>query len=244
MKHDSFNESTEMYLKTILELTDADERPVPISALAERLGVSNVSATEMVHRLQNQGLLNHTPYKGVNLALKGRQWATALIRSHHMWEVFLADKLAMPWEQVHDFACRLEHATDTAVTEALAAFLNHPARCPHGNPIPAPDGTIAAPDDVSLADLKPGQTAVVSRISPESTLLLDYLAARGIRPGVTLVFTEVAPFNGPILIRMQTEASDVGQEHALGQEIAHHIFVTPVGEPDAKSAHATQSTLA
>lgn len=219
MKHDSFNESIEMYLKTIVELTSDDETPVPISALADRMGVSNVSATEMVHRLQDQDLLAHTPYKGVNLTPKGRQWAAALIRSHHMWELFLAGPLGMPWEHVHDYACRLEHATDTAVTEALADFLGHPARCPHGNPIPDPAGHIVQPDDVPLADLKPGQTAVISRIAPESTLLLDYLAARGLKPGTAVLYTEVAPFNGPILVQVQD------QTHALGQEVARHIFV-------------------
>ena len=136
MKHEPFNESTEMYLKTISELAEKEEAPVPISALAERMGVSNVSATEMVHRLGEQGLLQHEPYKGVSLSTMGRQRATAIIRTHHMWECFLAGKLQFPWEQVHDFACRLEHATDSAVTEALAAYLNQPQRCPHGNPTP------------------------------------------------------------------------------------------------------------
>ena len=219
MKHEPFNESTEMYLKTISELAEKEEAPVPISALAERMGVSNVSATEMVHRLGEQGLLQHEPYKGVSLSIMGKQRATAIIRTHHMWECFLAGKLQLPWEQVHDFACRLEHATDTAVTEALAAYLDQPQRCPHGNPTPDEDGRIAILFDVPLTHLKPGQRGSISRISPESTILLEYLAARRMKPGQAISFDEVAPFNGPLIVTC------AGETHALGREIAAHIFV-------------------
>ncbi len=220
MKHESFNESTEMYLKTISELADRDQGPVPISALAERMGVSNVSATEMVHRLDKQGFLEHTPYKGVSLTPHGRRRATEIIRSHHMWECFLAEQLGLPWEQVHDYACRLEHATDTTVTEALYERLGRPQRCPHGNPIPDAHGVTARTDDRSLAGMMPGQQGIISRISPESTLLLDYLAARNLRPGRPLLYEERAPFNGPLIVVCGSE------RHALGEEIAAHIFVT------------------
>ena len=219
MKHESFNESTEMYLKTIVELANGTGSPVPISALADRLGVSSVSATEMVHRLQNQDLLAHTLYKGVSLTNKGQHWATALIRAHHMWECFLVGKLGLPWEKAHDYACQLEHATETAVTEALAAYLDQPTTCPHGNPIPTPQGTFAHPHDMALTAVQPGQSGTIQRIYPESTLLLDYLAGRNLKPGSAFTVREIAPFNGPIML-------DCCQQiHPLGQEIAAHIFV-------------------
>ncbi len=224
MKHEPFNESTEMYLKTIIELAEEEKSPVPISALAERMGVSNVSATEMVHRLGKQGLLEHAPYKGVSLSDSGRQRATAIIRAHHMWECFLAGQLNLPWEKTHDFACRLEHATDTAVTEALAVYLDRPQRCPHGNPIPDEDGRIAAVWDMPLTHLTPGQRGTISRITPESTLLLEYLAARQMKPGQAITFDEVAPFNGPLMVTC------AGASHALGREVAAHIFVEIDGE--------------
>jgi len=179
MKHESFNESIEMYLKTVSELAAGDGL-APISALAERLGVSTVSATEMVHRLCEKGLLDHTPYKGVALTEDGRRRARRVIRRHRLWECFLVDYLNLPWEKVHDYACRLEHATDTAVTEALAAFLHNPATCPHGNPIPSADGDVTAVHDTPLSDLQPGDRGAITRIHPESELLLDYLAARHI----------------------------------------------------------------
>ena len=220
MKHESFNQSTEMYLKTIVELANGAGKPVPISALADRLGVSTVSATEMVHRLQDQQLLDHTPYKGVSLTDKGQHWATALIRAHHMWECFLVGKLGMPWEKAHDYACQLEHATETAVTEALADYLNHPTTCPHGNPIPSVKGVVAKLDDMALTAVQPGQSGTIQRIHPESTLLLDYLAGRGLKPGNRFTVTKIEPFNGPIIVDC------CEQTHPLGQEVAAHIFVT------------------
>lgn len=208
-----------MYLKTVVELANGAGKPVPISALADRLGVSTVSATEMVHRLQDQQLLDHTPYKGVSLTDKGQHWATALIRAHHMWECFLVGKLQMPWEKAHDYACQLEHATETAVTEALAAYLNQPTTCPHGNPIPSPDGVVAKLDDMALTAVQPGQSGTIQRIHPESTLLLDYLAGRGLKPGNRFTVAKIEPFNGPIIVEC------CEQSHPLGQEVAAHIFV-------------------
>lgn len=219
MKHEPFNESTEMYLKTVDELAGDDE-PVAISALAKSLGVSNVSATEMVHRLKEQGLFKHTPYKGVTLTADGRRRAANVVRSHRLWECFLVDQLHLSWAQAHESACRLEHATDGRVTEALAAFLGYPATCPHGNPIPSAEGETAVATDVCLSTLKPVQHATITRIYPESTLLLEYLEARDFKPDRAIVIEELAPFNGPMMI------SIAEQTHALGHEVASHIFVT------------------
>ncbi|MCB8966745.1 MAG: metal-dependent transcriptional regulator [Ardenticatenaceae bacterium] len=218
MKNEAFSESIEMYLKTVSELADSEDL-VPISALAERLGVSTVSATEMVHRLKKQDLLEHLPYKGVSLTVHGGRRACRVIRRHRLWERFLVDYLGLPWEKVHDYACRLEHATDTAVTEALAIFLDNPRTCPHGNPIPSPDGEMPDISDIPLIQMQPGDRGIISRIHPESILLLDYLAGRDIRPDQPVEFEEIAPFNGPLMVKIGE------QTHALGQEIAAHIFV-------------------
>ncbi len=220
--HESFNESTEMYLKTIRELS-IDNDLIAISALARRLEVSTVSATEMVHRLEEHKLVEHTPYKGVQLTGIGCQHAAEIIRSHRLWERFLADHLNIPWARVHEVACRLEHATDTKLTEALDAFLGHPTRCPHGNPIPQAGGVLKTAVTTTLNTLKPGLTCEIIRIHPESALLLEYLASHDVKPGNQLHIDEIAPFNGPIMVT-------IGEKpHALGQEIATHIFVTVIG---------------
>ena len=221
--HESFNESTEMYLKTIRELTDNND-PVPISALARRLEVSTVSATEMIHRLEDHDLVTHTPYKGVRLTDDGCHHASEIIRSHRLWERFLVDHLQIPWEKVHDVACRLEHATDPEVTNALALFLDNPETCPHGNPIPEAGRRLKVMVCHTLSDLVPGDSGFIERIHPESNLLLEYLAAHDVLPGRSLKVTEIAPFNGPIMVEID------GRTHALGQEVAAHIFVKPIDE--------------
>lgn len=218
MKHDSFNESAEMYMKTIAELGD-DGKPVPISALAGRLGVSAVSATEMIHRLEHNGLIAHFPYKGVALTDPGRQQAVEVIRSHRLWECFLTDRLGISWQEAHDLACRLEHATDAVVTDALEVYLGHPAACPHGNPIPTADGSLANPADRPLAALQTGAQAIIARVYPESRELLAYLAEMGLRVGTRVTLQEVTPFHGPLVLR-----TDCGVCY-LAQEAAGQIFV-------------------
>jgi DtxR family Mn-dependent transcriptional regulator len=180
-----FGESAEMYLKTIYELSA--ERPlVPISTMAQRLGISAVSATEMVHRMRGHQLVEHLPYKGVRLTGEGRRRALRVVRRHRLWECFLADHLGLPWHEVHDLACRLEHAMEARVTEALAQHLGHPALCPHGNPIPNAEGLLPSAPGVPLASLEPGAGAVLQRIHPESSEVLEFLAARQILPGAAL----------------------------------------------------------
>ena len=135
------SESREMYLKSIYEIADGEE-PVAVSLLAKRMGVSPVSAAEMVKRLEAGKLIIHTPYKGVILTDTGQHRALIVIRRQRLWGRFLADHLDIPWSHVYDVSCRLEHATDAAVTEALAVFLKNPTICPHGHPIPDANGML------------------------------------------------------------------------------------------------------
>jgi len=221
MKHEPFNESIEMYLKTARELT-VDETPVAISALANRLGVSAVSATEMVHRLQEDGLVEHHPYKGITLTEHGLHQAAGVIRSHRLWECFLVDRLNLPWADVHEIACRLEHATDPQVTDALEVYLDYPLTCPHGSPIPDPNGVIAEPADLPLGSLQPGQSAMISRAYPETAELLGYLQDLGLLIGTRVTLQERAPFLGPLVLLV---GDDI---RYLGREGAAQVFVNRI----------------
>lgn len=212
------SETREMYLKTIYEL-QGDSEPVAVSHVAKRLGVSAVSANEMMKRLADRDLVLHTPYKGVELTEEGLTRALSVVRRQRLWGRFLADHLEIPWEHVYDFACRLEHATDDMVTEALSAFLDHPKICPHGNPIPGSDGSVEESADIPLSDMEIGQTVQVARIDQPETTLCAYLAERGILPGVSLLVEELAPYNGPLTVR----TGDL--EFAVGREIATRVYV-------------------
>lgn len=218
-----YGRSIEMYLKTIAELTEPGEL-VAISSLAERMDISPVSATEMVHRMQEKGLLKHTPYQGVALTTAGRRIAMATLRRHRLWERFLVDALGLPWEEVHEIACNLEHAAGAQVAEALSAFLGDPDRCPHGNPIPeaGPRDTPAA--ETHLDELNAGEGAIVSRIKPESSFVLRSLAPSGIRPGSRIRVRAVGPLDGPLAI--DTPQGPV----SLGAKLAAHVRIERLPE--------------
>jgi DtxR family Mn-dependent transcriptional regulator len=215
------SESREMYLKSIYELSDQDEL-VAVSLLAKRMGVSPVSATEMVKRLEESGLITHTPYKGVALTKEGRQRALIVVRRQRLWGRFLADILNIPWSEVYDISCRLEHVTDITVTEALADYLNHPTICPHGHPIPDADGSVAEIPAFPLTEINCEVEVEVIRIDQPETTLCRYLEERGILPGMKLKIVDEAPYNGPYTVEIDTK------EVALGREISARILVDPV----------------
>jgi DtxR family Mn-dependent transcriptional regulator len=182
------SESREMYLKSIYELTDEGEL-VAVSHLAKRVGVSPVSATEMVKRLESQGMIIHTPYKGVKL---------------------------------YDISCRLEHATDASVTEALAEYLEHPTTCVHGHPIPNAKGQVEEIPAFPLNEISCEVEVEVIRIKQPELPLCEYLEERGIYPGTVLKIIDEAPYNGPYTVELD------GNEIALGREISARIFVNPI----------------
>jgi DtxR family Mn-dependent transcriptional regulator len=215
------SESREMYLKSIYELSDQGDL-VAVSLLAKRLGVSAVSATEMVKRLEKSGLITHTPYKGVGLTNEGKQRALIVVRRQRLWGRFLADVLNIPWSEVYDISCRLEHVADVPVTEALAEYLDHPSICPHGHPIPSPDGSVEVIPAFPLTEISCEVEVEVIRIDQPETTLCRYLEERGILPGVELKIVDEAPYNGPYSVEIE------GKEIALGREISARILVNPI----------------
>jgi DtxR family Mn-dependent transcriptional regulator len=225
-------ESTEMYLKAICELT-AMEPLVPISTLADRLGISVVSATEMVHRMKDQDLLEHKRYKGVRLTKKGRKVAFEVIRSHRLWERFLVDYLKLPWEESHDLACQLEHAASPEVIDAMSAFLGQPTHCPHGNPIPNSNGAMLFTPGIPLDRLRPGQRGRVLLIRPETNTALGYLASHGIRPGVYVSIKSINSFDRLWTLEIE------GREEVISQSMISRIVIRKMadsteGEEDQK----------
>jgi DtxR family Mn-dependent transcriptional regulator len=212
----------EEYLEAIYHLGGQDG-PVPLSALAEVLDLSTVSVNEMVRRLEGQGLVAYTPYRGVCLAQEGLREALAVIRRHRLWERFLTDMLGLPWDTVHQAACQLEHAASEEVTERLAALLDNPEHCPHGKPMPQPDCELIPPQEtVPLTALAAGQHGTVVYIGREDPALLRYLDQLHVRPGVEVVVDAVAPFDGPLTVRLG------GQTQVLGRTVAETVHVYAV----------------
>lgn len=220
MSHPIYSESVEMYLKRLAELDTRE--PVAMARLAERLGVTQVSAGEMVKRLAEQGFVQHIPYKGVMLTSEGQKLANNVIRRQRLWECFLYDHLKLPWSVVYDFACDLEHATASEVTEALARFLGEPAVCPHGDAIPDVNGNVPPLEGVPLNALDVGQRARVQAVLSTATDVLQYLEARGLLPGVEFTFVEIAPLQGPLILKIAEK------EISMGVQIAERVLVQPL----------------
>lgn len=210
-------ESMEMYLKALVELGGRDV--VAVGRLAERLSVTPVSANEMMRRLGEQGLVSHTPYKGVTLTEKGREVACNVVRRQRLWECFLYDHLKIEWSRVYELACDLEHATAPSVTEALDTFLGKPSHCPYGDPIPSANGEIAPSLGVPLSSVAIGGSARVVSVRATNTDVLKYLYDREILPGAEIQVVDVSPLQGPLALQVN------GKDIALGLLLAEFVIV-------------------
>ena len=198
----------------------SEGRPVGTGAVAEQLGVTPASASAMLKRLAEEGLVEHTPYRGVRLTDAGEQLALEMIRHHRLLELFLAEVLGMPWDRVHAEAEVLEHHISEELEELIAAKLGQPARDPHGDPIPSRELDLEADDSVPLAQLKPGDRGTFVRVSDRDAEMLRYLDQRGIHPGARLRVVEREPFEGPLTVEVS------GRSHALGGKLVERMRVS------------------
>jgi DtxR family Mn-dependent transcriptional regulator len=221
----SVTSAVEDYAKAIYALEARTEGgAVSTNAIAERLGVTPASASNMVKKLDGLGLVEHVPYRGVQLTAEGARVALEVIRHHRLLELYLAESLGVPWDRVHDEAEVLEHVLSEELEELIAAKLGHPTHDPHGDPIPTPDLTIDEGSRTMLQELDPGACGVFVRVSDSDPSMLRYLAERGIFPGAQFEIVDKQPFDGPVFARFGGD--DV---HVLGGALARAMRVE-VGE--------------
>jgi DtxR family Mn-dependent transcriptional regulator len=217
-------QAVEDYLKAIYELQEDNDK-VSTNALAEKLGVKAGSVTGMISKLAEDRprLVDYEKHQGVTLTPAGRKIALEIIRHHRLLELYLQQALGYSWDQVHDEAEKLEHVISEDFEDRIATLLGNPDRDPHGDPIPAKDGTIAALCGQPLTDLAAGQTARVARVRDDDPALLRYLAEIGIVPDATLLITSKAPFDGPLHVRIDSKSDSPA--HALGKQVTDQVFV-------------------
>jgi len=218
--------AVEDYLKSVYALEVEGQRATT-SALAERMGVSAPSATAMMKRLDELGLVERAPYHGVTLTDRGRLCALEVLRHHRLLELYLADSLGMSLDEVHAEADRLEHVLSENLEARIDAALGYPTHDPHGDPIPDSALRIPASTSRSLADLDLGDTATVARVPDGDAALLRYLAEIAIVPGQELELTKAAPFGGPLTVRTGTG------EHAIARELAAAVGIESSFSTDA-----------
>jgi DtxR family Mn-dependent transcriptional regulator len=213
---EALSKSDREALKAIYRLSrDGDAHT---GVLAERLGLSPGTVTAIVKRLADRGLVDHKPYKGVELTTPGRQAAIASIRRHRVVERFLADMLGYAWNEADRLATSFEHELPEEVEDRLFIALDRPATCPHGFPIPSKE-TAELPLMPPLYALEPGDTAVVAVPGSTDPEIVAFLDTLGLRPGVTVEVKEKHPFDGPLVLRVD------GKERTLGSTVANQVYV-------------------
>jgi DtxR family Mn-dependent transcriptional regulator len=210
----SFSAAVEDYAKAIYALEQREGGAVSTTALADRLDVTPASASGMVRRLGELGLVSHAPYRGVQLTEQGVRVALEVLRHHRLLELYLATSLGVPWDRVHDEAEVLEHVLSEDLEALIAAKLGHPTHDPHGDPIPTADLKLPEEPTESLAALEPGAEGVFVRVSDSDPEMLRYLAERGIAPGDAMRVEDKQPFGGPLFVRFR------GEVHVLGGALA------------------------
>jgi DtxR family Mn-dependent transcriptional regulator len=208
--------SVEDYLKAIYNLSP-EGRPASTSDIAHRLELSAPSVSGMVKRLSEQGLLEHVPYKGVQLTNEGRRAALRMIRRHRIIETYLVDRLGYPWDTVHAEAERLEHAVSDTLIQRMADALGNPDADPHGEPIPTADGLIEEISATPLPEIPLGDTVEIRRVTAGDPERLRYLASLDLKPGAIITVVERQPFQGPITLRISGRLQVLG--HELGSSL-------------------------
>lgn len=212
----------EDYLKAIYTL-QGDGDPVTNQQLAEELGFSGASITNMQKRLHELKLLVLEPYKGVHLTPAGTAVALEVIRHHRLLELYLAKTLGMDLDAVHEEADRLEHHVSEELEALIAAALGFPEFDPHGDPIPSPDLTVPELDDIELRDAMKHQHVVVTRVSDKSAEIVRLLVASGIVPGVEVLGISVVADNDSVIVQLSE-----GKSVAISPESADAIRVRPL----------------
>ncbi len=217
---ESLTRSVEDYLKAIYQLSP-EGRPASTSEIAHLLALSPPSVTGMVKRLSEHGLLEHVPYRGVQLTDEGRRAALRMVRRHRLIEAYLVEFLGYSWDTVHEEAERLEHAVSDTMVERMASALGNPDVDPHGDPIPSADGFVQELSCTPLTDIPVGQTVEIHRVHESQPERLRYIASLGLKPGVQVTVIDRQPFDDLVTIEVG------GQEHVIGRELGHVLQCAP-----------------
>ena len=208
----------EDYLKNIFKLQQ-EAFPVATSAIAECMEISSASVTSMIKKLDHLGLLTYRPYKGVVLSPKGEKVALEIIRHHRLLELYLNQKMGIEWDKVDAEAEELEHVLSEELEAVLDKELGYPTLDPHGDPIPAKDGTMIDTKEIVLIFLEVGRVTKITRVLQDDPNILRYLGELGFFPEMPIEVIEQSPLAGTVTLLVNDE------KHTLGRDIASRIFV-------------------
>jgi DtxR family Mn-dependent transcriptional regulator len=220
-RRSSLTRAQQDYLKALYQL-HGDHQPVPTRDLAQRLGISSPSVSEMVTRLSAQGLVEHDRYRGQQLTREGRKVALELVRHHRLLEMFLVQVLGYSLDEVHEEAERLEHVISERMEERIFELLGRPELDPHGHAIPTLGGKVRPLSDRPLSEGRVGEKVVVQGVSDDDPGRLRELERRGLLPGTRLEIVEASKFEGPLGVRIK------GRRMSVPLGLARAVFVEDV----------------
>jgi DtxR family Mn-dependent transcriptional regulator len=211
--------SEENYLKTIYHLTTSLPTEISTNAIAEMMETKASSVTDMLKKLAEKDLVHYKKYQGVFLTPKGKLAAKMIVRKHRLWEVFLVEKLAFSWDEVHDIAEQLEHIKSEQLINRLDDFLGNPTEDPHGDPIPDANGQIIKVEKQLLSELSEKQSGICVGVKDTSSEFLKYLDKQGIALGSTIEILAKEVFDSSLKIKID------GKEVTISNKIATNLFV-------------------
>jgi len=218
-------ESIEEYTEGIWRLQEELE-VVTSGDVAKYMSVSPASATTMLKRMAELNLVEHTPYQGVRLTERGETVSISLLRKHRLVERLLVDFLELPWDDVHELACKLEHYLSEDVADRIAKAMNYPRTCPHGNPVDATEKD----DAKRISECEIGNMLTVARVTDERVEFLSYVVDIGLVPGTRLHIKSKTPFGDVISLKVEGRDESV----AIGRDVAASIWVFDESEPRLK----------
>lgn len=215
-QNDSASAVQQEYLAEAYRLVhyQPDNPYITTSALAERVGVSAPAVAAVVERLKRAGYVEHEPYKGMKLTQKGEHEALMNIRRHRLAEIFLVKVMGFGWHEVHDEADAMGAVISDAIASRMEQMAGYPKRCPHGEPIPSPDGVMPEVVDEPLSEVTPPAQLTVSRVNTHDPEVLKYLFTLDLVPGQQINLVNRAPFNGPLRLKIGSHEQVIGHELA------------------------------
>ena len=175
-----FTHTEQNYIKAIYHLSKKEGTTAYTQEVAAAMSTSSASATDMIKKLTEKGLLAYVPYRGAKLNKKGEKTALSIIRRHRLWELFLTKVLKFKWDEVHPMAEELEHVSSDLLLQRIDKYLSHPKFDPHGDPIPDMNGKLSETSNCALSNLNINQSGVISGVNKHSPDFLRYLDQNGL----------------------------------------------------------------
>ena len=220
MSEHAISQAMEDYLKAIYKLREENKQgAVSTSAMADDMKVAPASVTNMCKMLADLNLLTYEPYQGVKFTPAGEKLALEVVRHHRLIELYLAEALGVPWDQVHEEAEKMEHVISEDLEDRMAAALGDPQFDPHGAPIPSKTGVIIQLESDRLVNMSTGDKLVVVEVDDDNPELLRHLGEKGLYPGTNIQLLDVAPFEGPLTLQVESE------QQSLSYQVAKTVLV-------------------